>query len=309
MWRGAGGSYLMHSNTDYMIGWNRYLPRIKYIGLNTYRLAFKFPWDISGATADVLDVAKLDEIIAFLGANGVQSIVDNHGDYIVQGSEYSNMLDPNFVSSWQQLAIHYKDNPYVAAFEIDNEPPHSTVAAKQVNAQYYHDTTLAIRAIDPNRLCIWETPNYIPSFDTIQNLMLSNVVYTRHWSTTGQLANIVKYGVEAYSHMIIDPLISTRSQYNIPIWFGELSGPLGGNVTVYDPTDPLWQTTKQLLLRCEENSLPWNLWNGVQTIDNDRLGVYQNMFPLYPSIPLFSVMAAVFLIYKSYKGQGHIAFC
>jgi len=268
----------MHSSTDYMTGWSRYLPRIKYMGLNTYRLAFKFPWDTSNATADVLDLAKMDEIVDFLGANGVQSILDNHGDFGLTTTPYSQMSDPNFIPSWQQLATHYKGNPYVAAFEIDNEPPASTDAVRQANAQGYYNTTLAIRNIDPDRICIWETPGYIPSFDTIQNLMLPNVVYTSHWGLwLGNLQWVITYGAEVVSHNIIDPLVALRSKYNISIWFGECSPDLS---IPYDPNNPSWQIIRQLLLRCEENNIPWNIWNGVQTIDNDRLGVYQSMFPL-----------------------------
>jgi len=42
MWRGAGGSYLFHAGDGYREAWERHLPEIKAMGLNTIRLAFAF---------------------------------------------------------------------------------------------------------------------------------------------------------------------------------------------------------------------------------------------------------------------------
>jgi hypothetical protein len=107
--------------------------------------------------------------------------------------------------------------------------------------------------------------------------MLPNVVYTAHRWWTHKEDEIIKYGAEKLSHMVIDTLISWRNQWRIPIWLGEFGGPSGGNVQTYDPADNFWQICYQLVLRCEENAIPWNLWGGRLTIDNNRLAAYAEM--------------------------------
>jgi len=277
MWRGAGCSYLMHgaTSTDTLQGWQTMIPLLIQAKINTMRLAFKFAWDLN-ATADIFDFASMDAVINLLAQNGIKSILDHHGDYA------SQMLNPNLIPSWTELAAHYVENANVAAYELYNEPGISAgTVTKLQNAQGYHDLTLAVRTIDPDHICIWESPNYyIPPYDQILNLMLPNVVYTEHRWWTNNVEEINQYGANELSKMEFDSILYDRTTYNIPIWLGEFGGPGGGNpATPYDYSDPYWAICAELLWRSEEQVIGWNLWLGATTVTNTHLPQYMPLLP------------------------------
>jgi hypothetical protein len=279
MWRGAGGSYLMNSELDYLDGYKLYMPTIKYFGLNTWRLAFRFPWDPgdNGGDVDFLNITKMDEVVDFLAASGVRSILEYDGSWLSP-----QITNPLLLQSWKDLATHYRGNPNIAAYEIYNEPSTDTGISSLQNAQAYYNLTVAIRSVDPDHICIWETPPYhIPTFDKIETLLLPNVVYTLHRWWTNKPEEIAAWGSVELSRIVAEELLNWRSAYNIPVWLGEFGGPGGGNPqSSYNASDPYWRICEELLYRCEEQVISWNLWMGVQSVTHNRLDQYKPLFPL-----------------------------
>jgi hypothetical protein len=285
MWRGAGGSYLFHAGDQYQQAWINHLPSIQKMGLNTMRLAFKFPWDtLTDATADDLDYAKMDWVVSWLASHGVKSILDYHGSKAqMYGSNgvSSDTINPLLVQSWQEMAAHFKGNSDVVAYEVYNEPAQAwgttyRRTARQ-NAEGYNALTLAIRQIDPGHICIWETPEYyIPPFNEIADLMLPNIVYTAHrWWTNSPWLPL--WGAEKMAYYTIETLVKWRSDYKIPIWLGEFGLGGGGN-DVWDPTNLHNLVCQRMLDLSEKQVIPWNLWQGAMSI-NKRWYV-EDMFPL-----------------------------
>lgn len=264
--------------------WRDYLPYMKTMDFNTFRLAF----DFRTGNAISLDYEKMDAVVNFLGQNGIQSILDAHT---------YDLTDPSLLSNWQTMAVRYSNNQYVAAFEINNEP-HLASQTAMMNAQAYYAVTIAIRQIDPSRTCIWQAPPYyIPDFSRIQNLLLPNVVYSVHeWWTNS--AALTPDNIESTSQGIIDRMLTWQTQYNVSIWLGEYGGPPGGNVVSYNVTDSRispggatyglqWQICRQLTIDCNNNNIGWNLWCGVlyPVSTKNRLVSYVDMMATIPPNP------------------------
>lgn len=296
MWRGAGGSYLLHAPTlqQTLDAWETmYIPLAIQARLNTMRLSFRFSWDTDpSATADVLDFASMDAVIDLLAQYGIKTILDQHGAYL------PIPMMPQLATAWQEVAEHYKYNPNVVAYEIANEPSLGATSYTPLdNAQGYHDITLAIRTIDPERICIWESPSYyVPSFLTMKNanLLLPNVVYTAHRWWTNSVQDIKTYGAHQLSLMEFEDFVYWREVYKVPIWLGEFGGPGGGNPypgTAYpncrDPTNVTqceteelqWAICAELLWRAEEQVLGWCEWLGSTSITINRLAPYMTLLP------------------------------
>jgi hypothetical protein len=298
VWRGAGGNYLMADATcnipTLLSYWQAYMPYMKTMGFNTFRLSFRFV--PASQTSILLNYPKMDAVIQYLGDNGIKSILDNHPDW---GQPEGNLADSTLQSYWETMATHYLNNPYVVAFEVCNEPYHNAIQTSQMNAQAYHDITTAIRQKDPSRTCIWQGPigSYIPDFAEIQGLMLPNVVYSDHeWWTRD--TKLTPGNLNATAQAIVDQYLLWESQYNIPIWLGEYGGPPGGNVVTYDPNDPTqspggltygiqWQICRQLTIDCNEKNIGWNLWCGglFPATTLNRLAPYADMMATIPVIP------------------------
>ena len=223
----------------------------------------------------------MDEVIDYLDQNGIKSILDNHSNNTLM-LDANGMLNQQLAQSWQELAEHYKENNKVVAYQLYNEPTHHDSSSIDI-AQAYNELTRLVRQVDPFHIVIWQAPwHYIPIFERIEPLMLPNVVYTTHKWWTNDTTEILQYGAEELSRISLDPLVCWRSKYNIPIWLGEFGGPKGGSGDqVFTETDPNWRICQQLLCRCEEQAIGWNLWMGNTSIKKIRPRIFQPLFPLH----------------------------
>ncbi len=98
-----------------------------YVGkdVNTIRLPFR--WErlqrLAGAALDAAEFARLDAVVDYATAQGVQVLLDPHnyaryfGD-VIGGGVVSN---DDFADFWSRLATQYRDNPRVM-FGLVNEP-------------------------------------------------------------------------------------------------------------------------------------------------------------------------------------------
>lgn len=91
---------------------------------------------------------------------------------------------------WIEIALRYKDNPKVYAYDICNEPP-----GTNMNVEYLMTSiTGAIRKIDQRRMVIVSPPHGDPrNFPKLKKSPYKNIIYTAHFyrpgSFTGQGIN------------------------------------------------------------------------------------------------------------------------
>jgi len=279
IWRGAGGSYLFHSD-DYQTAWKLHLPEIQKMGLNTMRLAFAFPDstpnpDYGTPSSDILDFAKLDWVVGFLSHYGIKVILDCHN----RGDMYGDFGSEKLVNDWKRVAIHYRNDARIAAYELFNEPDFATwspsVRSKVHVALFYKELTSTIRQIDSRHIVVWESQPYLPSLDEVKQYFLPNVVFTLHiWWTYSQTA-FQYLTTEQLPYTALSNAIDMRKEYDVPFWLGEF----GCSKWPYNASNPEWSLTEQILWKSEEQALGWNLWMG-RVSENSPWTHYLQAFPL-----------------------------
>jgi endoglucanase len=203
--------------------------------------------------------AMTDSLLAWCKANQMYLILDLHAAPGGQGNDVNiSDRDPGKVSLWDSeanlqktialwkaLAARYKDEPWIGAYDVINEPNwgFSSVDDKsgcpeQKNEplrKFLMDVTAAIRSVDSRHIIIIEGNcwgnNYngvLPVWD--QNLVLS---FHKYWNYTDQAS--------------IQGMLALREKNNIPLWLGET----GENSNVW------FRSTIDLV---ERNDIGWAWW-------------------------------------------------
>jgi endoglucanase len=199
-----------------------------------------------------------DELLKWCAANKIYLILDLHAAPGGQGKD-ANISDYNpakpslwestanqdkMVALWEKLAERYKDNPWIGAYDIINEPNWNFTGTNQNGCDETSNAPLralqvrvtnAIRAIDKNHLIFIEGNcwgnNYngmFPLWD--ENMALS---FHKYWNQN-DVASIQK-------------MLDYRTQYNVPIWLGES----GENSNVW---------FKEAISLMESNNIGWAFW-------------------------------------------------
>lgn len=174
-----------------------------------------------------------DQLVAWAKANNMYVILDLHAAPGGQGNDFAiSDRNPNTPSLWQseanqqkmielwrKLAQRYANEPWVAAYDIINEPnwgfenaadKHGCKETKnEPLKKLMVDITNAIRSVDKKHIIIIEGNcwgnNYagvLPQWDN--NMVLS---FHKYWNNN-TLADIQGH-------------LALREKYNIPIWLGE----------------------------------------------------------------------------------------
>ncbi len=117
--------------TSYAGGWDVLFPQMQTKGANALRLAFLFEdcaqFGMTSADGTFWNDAEVEALIAKAYSYGMQTVLDLHLIWCPGYLESQNWID-----NWENVALKYKDDPRIAAFEIYNEP----TAAKQSYTQY-----------------------------------------------------------------------------------------------------------------------------------------------------------------------------
>ena len=204
--------------------------------------------------------AMTDSLLAWCKANHMYLILDLHAAPGGQGNDL-NISDrdgakPSLweseadrqktVALWKKLAERYRNEPYIGAYDILNEPNYGFEDAdgdknglKEQNnvplKKLMQDITRAIREVDDRHMIIIEGNgwgnNYngiLPTWD--KNMVLS---FHKYWNLNDTKS--------------IQHILDFRKKYNVPVWLGET----GENSNV-------WFTEAIRLF--EQNNIGWSWW-------------------------------------------------
>ncbi len=265
-WR---ANYFTKGDIDSMAAW----------GFNSVRAAFHYKWLSPRDSAGVYlekGFVEFDSLVSWCAANRMWVIFDMHGAPGGQGrnseiSDYnpekcslyeSEENQKRFAEIWQKIAERFKDNPWVAGYDLANEPnwnfdvnsynstseawlPGCTVTGSGPHYGYQNpDSVLpstyqraidSIRKVDTNHMIIVEGNWYANSWSpTLRSMMAANdnIVFSFHkyWSDVG-------FGW----------MLDYRRDYNVPLWLGET----GENSN---------QWFIQLVEECERHGVGWAWW-------------------------------------------------
>ncbi|WP_369058423.1 cellulase family glycosylhydrolase [Caulobacter sp. 73W] len=177
---------------------------------------------------------RIDELLAWSKANGLYLILDLHAAPGGQGNDLPIAdRDPSkpslwdsaenrrkTVAIWRKLAERYKDEPWIGAYDIINEPNwdfegdgggHGCKEKKNAPLRsLMMEITAAIREVDKRHMVIIEGNcwgnNYkgvMPPWD--DNLAVS---FHKYWNVNDRAS--------------IEPLLKLRDEHGVPLWLGEL---------------------------------------------------------------------------------------
>ena len=176
---------------------------------------------------------ELDWLVNTAGSMGIYTIIDMHG--VVGGESTSDdtgqaNLNNYWTSSYDQqqtnllmenIALHYKNNPMVAGYDLMNEPDNAPSDWAVISA--YDRLYSAVRSVDTNHIAIIEG-----TFDQWNWSMLPNpasqgwtdVMYEMHeyqWNDTTNPA-----GVEAGTNNQVSDF-HNHASYGVPDYVGEFN--------------------------------------------------------------------------------------
>lgn len=206
-----------------------------------------------------------DELLEWCTENKIYLILDLHAAPGGQGkdaniSDYdetkpslweSEANQEKMIAFWKKIAERYKDNPWIGAYDIINEPNWNFSATnkngcdEKLNAplrELQVKVTQAIREVDKNHLIFIEGNCWGNNYSGIFPLWDDNTALSFHkyWNYNDVAS--------------INQFLEYRKQYNVPIWLGES----GENSNA-------WFTDAIRLM--ETNNIGWAFWP-MKKIDN-----------------------------------------
>jgi endoglucanase len=226
--------------------------------------------------------ALTDSLLAWCKANNMYLILDLHATPGGQGND-TNIADRDAskpmlwdseankektIALWAKLAEKYKNEPYIGAYDIINEPNYGfsnpnedkNGTKEKLNEplrKLMVDITNAIRAVDKKHIIIIEGNGWGNNYNGIFPLWDKNTVLSFHkyWNYNDQAS--------------IAHIIKIRDEQNAPVWLGET----GENSNV-------WFTDAISLF--ERNNIGWSWWPLKKIGFNNPMEIKSN--PNYNSV-------------------------
>jgi aryl-phospho-beta-D-glucosidase BglC (GH1 family) len=171
------------------------------------------------------------------------------------------------------IAERYKDQPWVAGYDLINEPADPT---DEIIFPYYKRLNDAIRKIDPNHILFLEGNTYSTDFSMFTEVW-DQVVYTNHdYAAPGFRGDYPGYTDGRYINKdTLEHDFLKKSEFmlsrHLPIWVGEF-GPVYTGIPEKD--EVRYQVLKDQLAYYDKYKVSWCIWLykdlGLQAI------VYQN---------------------------------
>jgi endoglucanase len=204
--------------------------------------------------------AITDSLLAWCKANKMYLILDLHAAPGGQGSDMNiSDRDPSkpflweskanqekTIALWRKLAQRYANEPWIAAYDVLNEPNYGFEDIKgdpnglkekknEPLRNFYLEITKAIREVDKKHIIVIEGNGWGNNYNGIMPLWDSNMVLSFHkyWNQNDEAS--------------IANILDARTKNNVPVWLGET----GENSNV-------WFTACISLL--ERNNIGWAWW-------------------------------------------------
>ncbi|HMI06299.1 MAG TPA: cellulase family glycosylhydrolase, partial [Flavobacterium sp.] len=199
-----------------------------------------------------------DNLLQWCADNQMYLILDMHATPGGQGKDAAiSDYDPTkpslwesqanrtkMIALWRRLADRYKDNPWIGAYDIINEPNWNFTGTNQNGCDENSNAPLralmvsvtnAIREVDNHHMIIAEGNCWGNNYNGILPLWDANMALSFH-----KYWNYNDIGS-------IQGMLNLRAQYNVPIWMGE--GGENSNVWFRDAISLL-----------ESNNIGWAFW-------------------------------------------------
>jgi endoglucanase len=250
---------------------------IRSLGINLVRLPFnyrQFEDDMDPMVLRPSGFKHLDRVINLCAENGLYTILDLHAAAGYQNQDWhsdnpSQMalfwqhkhFQDRAVWLWERLAERYQGNPWVAGYDVLNEP--SDPSGVLLGA-FYRRAVAAIRRIDPEHIVFLEGNRYSQDFSVLGS-PIPNAVYTLHnYAPPGFIQGGPYPGTtrgECFDKAVVRARLTEACQYMLknhtPIWVGEF-GPVYTGVPENDAGR--FRLLEDQLSLYDELGASWCLW-------------------------------------------------
>ncbi len=255
-------------------------PDAKYIhslGLNLVRIPINyrlFEDDMNPGVIKEEAFEYLDKLIELCAKYRIYTIIDMHA---LPGSQNQHWHSDNpthvaafwiykefqdrAVHLWEAIAEHYKDQPWVAGYDLINEPADPS---GEKLFPYYKRLREAIRKIDPKHILFLEGDRYATDFSKFTEVW-DNVVYTNHdYAAPGFIfgGDYPGYTRGKYSDKdTLEKDFLNKSEFmflhHVPLWVGEFGPVYTGNP---EKDEMRYQVLKDQLAYYNKYKVSWCIW-------------------------------------------------
>ena len=250
---------------------------IRSLGLNLLRLPVNyrhFEDDMAPLEIKESGLRQLDRVIDICAAHGIYTIIDLHALPGFQNQHWHSdnpthvalfwkhkHFQDRVVHLWEAVAQRYRGNPWVAGYNLINEPADPT---GQMLMPVYRRLYDAIRAIDPDHILFLEGNRYSLDFHMFGEPW-PNVVYTTHdYALPGFIDGGPYPGISRGIHVDREALERTfleRTKYmrdtGTPIWVGEFGPVYTGDAEKDSMRYQLLQDQLEIYRR---HGASWAIW-------------------------------------------------
>jgi endoglucanase len=257
------------------------------MGFNTLRLPINyrhFEDDMDPFVIKEEGFKHLDRVIDLCAKFGIYTIIDLHAVAGYQNQDWHSdnpthkallwkhkHFQERTYNLWKAIALKYKNNPYVAGYDIINEP---SDPEKKMIVLVSEKIIEAIRSVDGNHLIFLEGNRYSLDFDMFENIYPDTVYSLHNYEAPGFMDGGEYPGQTNsvyYDRSKVSDNIHKQCEYmhkrNLPIWVGEFGPVFSGNP---DIDKSRFRLLADQLSVYKELGLSWSLWTykdiGIQGI-------------------------------------------
>lgn len=248
---------------------------IKSLGLNLVRIPINyrmFEDDMNPRVFKMEAFAYLDSVIEMCARHKIYTIIDLHALPGAQNQHWHSdnpthiaafWLHKDFqdraLQLWEVIADRYKDQSWVAGYDLINEPADPT---REKVVPYYKRLNDAIRKIDEKHILFLEGDRYATEFDKFTEVW-DNVVYTNHdYAAPGFGVEYPGYTRDRYYDKdTLEKDFIKKSEFmfshKVPVWVGEF-GPVYTGDSVKD--EMRYRVLKDQLAYYNKYKVSWCIW-------------------------------------------------
>lgn len=243
---------------------------LKSLNVNSVRIPFNyrlFESDELPYQYDPQGFAEIDRVLALCEKYQIYAILDLHTAPGGQNPDWHSdnpigeslfweypELRRRVISLWRYIAAHYRDNPWVAAYDLLNEAVLPKAEGSRV-AEFYQELCRAIRMVDPNHLFLIEGNFYAQDFTKLELDADPNLAYSFHFYPSflikGERTRVTPEELKKKFLRMIS-LDYIRERLDRPVWCGETG-------MLYSEREHQYLLGNTLDL-FEELNISWSIW-------------------------------------------------
>lgn len=244
------------------------------IGVNVIRIPFNyhiFESDQMPYQYNRDGFAPIDRVLALCEKYRIYAILDLHAAPGGQNPDWhcDNPIGENLfwaqadyrkrvISLWRFIAEHYRENPWVGAYDLMNEPVCAGYYSPEMVPEFFNELRKNVREVDPNHLIFLEGDTYSRDFSQYKLCTDSNVAYTFHYYAFFEKDVLAGPGQMEKTEEAIFRGITLdyiREKLQRPVWCGETGIPMNqGEVERYE------SLLRDTLKIYEKHGISWTLW-------------------------------------------------